>query len=341
MGPATFYTVSNARYFVGTVGLLNSLRLTGNAGELVVLDAGLTGRQRARLEPHCRVVEIPADLATTAVLFKAFPFHLQPSGLVVVIDSDIIVTGPLDGIVAAAERGAICAVPDRDDDRWYGEWEDRFGLTGPPRRQTYVNSGFVALSTLRWPGLLQRWWEVCQRIPSPETRTHGSTVDSPFWDADQDALNAILMSEVPAEGLMLLPYHRHPAHHADRRRTEVRDARTLACSHEGEPTAFVHYVGKRKAWESEGAWRRGMRDDAYVRLMPRVLLAEDVPVRLAASELPRLGPARRRREAPGALPGRPASDPRTGRPARRAAAGRPDTRAAGQVSITRGVGRRG
>ena len=33
------------RFFLGTVALLNSLRLTGNVGELVVLDAGLTAER--------------------------------------------------------------------------------------------------------------------------------------------------------------------------------------------------------------------------------------------------------------------------------------------------------
>ena len=46
----TYFTVSTHRFFLGTVALLNSLRLTGNAGELVVLDAGLTPDERELLE---------------------------------------------------------------------------------------------------------------------------------------------------------------------------------------------------------------------------------------------------------------------------------------------------
>jgi hypothetical protein len=42
----THYTVSDHRYFLGTVALLNSLSLTGTVGELVVLDAGLRPKQR-------------------------------------------------------------------------------------------------------------------------------------------------------------------------------------------------------------------------------------------------------------------------------------------------------
>ena len=49
---STYYTIANAPFFPGLVALLNSLRLSGNAGELVVLDRGLEEEQRELLEPH-------------------------------------------------------------------------------------------------------------------------------------------------------------------------------------------------------------------------------------------------------------------------------------------------
>src|SRR6187551_3977245 len=56
---ATFYTIADAGFFPGLVALLNSLRLTGNAGELVALDRGLTPAQRELLAGHVSVVDLP------------------------------------------------------------------------------------------------------------------------------------------------------------------------------------------------------------------------------------------------------------------------------------------
>ena len=51
--PATFYTVTDAEFFPGTVALLNSLRLVGHREPLVVLDNGLTPEQRDAARPGC------------------------------------------------------------------------------------------------------------------------------------------------------------------------------------------------------------------------------------------------------------------------------------------------
>jgi hypothetical protein len=51
-GQEVSYTISDAAFFPRTVMLLNSLRLTGNVGSLVVLDAGLEPGQPRLLEPH-------------------------------------------------------------------------------------------------------------------------------------------------------------------------------------------------------------------------------------------------------------------------------------------------
>jgi hypothetical protein len=51
----THYTVSDHRFFLGTVALRNSLRLIGNGGEVVVLDVGLTATEREMLSDHATV----------------------------------------------------------------------------------------------------------------------------------------------------------------------------------------------------------------------------------------------------------------------------------------------
>ncbi len=54
---ATFYTVTDAEFFPGTVALLNSLRLMGHREPLVVLDDGSATEQRERLDRVAAVVD--------------------------------------------------------------------------------------------------------------------------------------------------------------------------------------------------------------------------------------------------------------------------------------------
>jgi hypothetical protein len=296
---ATFYTVSDSRYFLGTVALLNSLRLTGNQGPLVVLDAGLSSLQRNRLSRHCKIAELPGEVKANPLLFKAFPYYLGATGTVVIVDSDIIVTQSLEPILMEAERGRICAVPDPHDLRRHDEWQEIFDLEGRPRRQTYVNSGFLAFSVWHWPRLLEWWWQVCQRIP-PERVTvgriglshpkvvvpdgpprHGST--DPFADGDQDALNALLMTELPAEALSLLPSEVE-VFRVHLMQARIVDRRTLACRFRARQTLLLHYNSRPKPWEN-AAWAQ-VRRDPYVSLLPRVLLDKGVALRLERRDLP-------------------------------------------------------
>ena len=92
---ATFYTIADAGFFPGLVALLNSLRLTGNAGELVALDRGLTPAQRELLEGHVSVVDLPEAPAGSPILLKPYPGQVGATGTIVLVDSDMIVTRPL------------------------------------------------------------------------------------------------------------------------------------------------------------------------------------------------------------------------------------------------------
>jgi hypothetical protein len=278
--PARFFTVADAGFYPGVVALLNSLRLTGHAQELVVLDAGLARAQRRALGEHATIAELPAGTDRHPVALKAYPAVLGAGGTVVVIDSDMIVAASLEPYLAPAAAGRVCAFPDPpwSRARWFAEWELLFGLAAPPRRQTYVNTGFVAVSTAHRPELLRRWWEVCNRIPR-ERVFRGEVLSEPFYAGDQDALNAVLMSEVPADALEVLPEYA-----SYRERVVVEDEVTLACSFEGRPQAILHEALRPKVWHPRG-WRR-LRANAYVRLLPRVLFADDVALRLDPSAVP-------------------------------------------------------
>ena len=282
---ATFYTISSAGYFPGTVALLNSLRLTGNAGELVVLDRGLLPEQRARLEQHARVVDLPDDAEGHPTLTKPFPRLFEPRGVIVLVDSDMVVSRPLDDVVGRAAEGKILLFADHRShrDRWFAEWAEAFQLRAPLRRQTYVNAGFVVFDVDRWPQLLERFWDTCRLIPPAKVFAE---FNQPFWAGDQDALNALLQSEFPEEAIEVLPDHGE-AYPDDLLRVEIVDQGSLASTLDGQPVTILHYSLGPKAWQRK-AWPR-VRDDAYTRLMPRLLFGEDCALTARAGARSRSG----------------------------------------------------
>jgi hypothetical protein len=292
----TYYSVANARFFPGAVAMLNSLRLTGNEGELVFLDDGLSEDQRRRLEPYARLQAMSRDAVARPTLLKPSVHELHAGGVAVLIDSDIVVTSALDDIVDRAAEGKVCAYPDHPDalTRIFEEWVEVFGLQAPLHQRTYVNAGFLAVGGDLAPRLLRRWWETTERLLeepwTPDAR-------SPTWDLDQDSLNALLMSEVAPDEVVDLQGMALPP---ELYRTRVADERTLASTLDGRPVRLLHYTGTPKPWDARG-WTRSRRD-AYTELLPRLLFADDVPIRLRLDEVPVwLRPTRAGRRALSAL----------------------------------------
>lgn len=280
-----FYTVSQSSYFPGLVALINSLRLTGHSGRLFVLDLDFGPEQHTRLQDHCTLIRLDTPDGINPLLLKGYPEVIGvEDDVAVMIDSDIIVTGSLMPAVELALAGKICAYPDADDDRWFSEWEHLFSLAASPRRQTYVNSGFIAFSTKHWPALLSRWRELSEAIPTSATRAGGAKKDTPLWDGDQDALNALLMSEIPAEAIHLLPRDEAPTHPRDRVVATVQDERRLICICRGARTTLLHAAGNPKPWQM----RRSAltQADCFARLLPRVLFADDVVLRASRRDVP-------------------------------------------------------
>jgi len=274
---ARFYTITDAAFFVGTVALLNSLRLVGHDEELVVLDRGLTAAQRERLDPHCSFVTLADDFAD-AYLVKPFPALFAPTGVVVLMDSDMIATTSLDPVIELAEAGKICVYPDHpvDLDRWFPEWYELFDLGAPLRRAPYMNAGFVAVSVDDNPTFLSRWWDACQQV----AERRGVLVDpEPLAQLDQDALNAILSSEVRDDEI-----ERLPAYEWDLRRVRIVDAHSLVCAAGEVRQPLLHAAVRPKAWQDDG-WRR-LQLTAYLRLLLRVLFGSDVRLPLEPADVP-------------------------------------------------------
>jgi hypothetical protein len=286
-----FFTIADAGYYPGLVALVNSLRLHGHTDPISVLDVGLTEAQRSEISAECDLVLLPPGAPQNPWLLHPLVCQLRLARTTVYIDCDIIVTSPLDQLLATARRGAICAFADYQEDRWVAAWKNIFGLSDPPRRQPYVNAGFIAFSTDHFPLLLERWSECCKRIAHTTGSAGEFDLASPTALASQDALNALLMSEVGAETLAV-QHSRYVAQGAwELAKTRVIDRRLLECRRDGVPATLLHYWGQPKPWEAAAG--PDLRRTAYLCCLRRLLNGDDVAVQTAQPRVRWLAPGMR------------------------------------------------
>jgi hypothetical protein len=281
--PVRFFTSADSRFFVGSAAMLNSLAASGNRGDAFVVDVGLRPDQRARLARTAEVLTLPPALGGLHPLFAKLTADLFWSdGIVVLLDSDMVVTAPLDRLVEQAAAGKIAVHPDHEitRGRQFPEMVTTFELKAPLRPQRTVNTSPLALSLEHWPNFLERWREACERLP-PDWPERGF---GPLGLADQDALNAILMSEVPPEAIWIGP-ETSTVHADELAAVQILDEGTLTCLHRGETPVVLHYGLSPKAWHEAG-WRRVRAADAYIRLLRRLLFAPDVGIRARRGEVP-------------------------------------------------------
>ena len=284
------FTISDENYFLGTVGLLNSLRRTGHDLPLTVLDRGLAAWQLDLLEPHCEVRRRPSDRSPMLRKLDA-PLATDADG-VLLLDSDIIVAGSLAPLLGPMAQGRVVACADHAIDRWFPEWASLFALEAPLRHGAYLNSGAVAISRALRPGVLERWRELCDVVHlhkaddvGPRPRT------DPLWTSDQEAMNALLLSEVPEEHVRRLT-DTTMVLGDDLARTRLRDPRTLRCTHDGQPVTLLHAIGRVKPWQARA--RRELRPTAYASCLREVLARPGDGVHVPVSRVPlwlRRGPA--------------------------------------------------
>jgi hypothetical protein len=195
----------------------------------------------------------------------------------VLIDTDMIATRPLDELFEAAEGGRIVAIRDPRS-RHCPAWAEAFGHERA-RSGPYVSSGLIGLGG----DIGTRTLELLDR--------HRDTVDfeRTFWRrndrsyeflyADQDLLNAALSTEIGHDHALALdsrlaatPPYRH---------LRIRDAGTLSCEFRGglAPLVVHQYVRK--------PWLEPTFDGVYSRLLRRLLTGDDVAVRVPERDLPK------------------------------------------------------
>ncbi|MBW4663410.1 MAG: hypothetical protein KME01_04290 [Chroococcus sp. CMT-3BRIN-NPC107] len=280
----TFYTICNSKYFLGVVGLLNSLRVVGHQQKIVVLDCGLTSRQQEILRPHCTLYSLPKEEAKNPLQYKPFPYLLPTQGTVVIIDSDMLVTRNLETILNSAKQGKICLFPDLSLDRHFPEWQEVFKLDKSPRQQIHINSGFVVFSVEHHPNLLTQWWQACEQIFALPTVYEGASLNCAYANGDQDALNAILASSYSEDSLELQSNKEEiflPFLH----RVKIADIKTLACEYGDREVTILHSNNQPKPWDVKNLPML-IKQCSYAQLLRRLFTGKDVAIKLSSSDLP-------------------------------------------------------
>jgi hypothetical protein len=286
--PAAFYCVSSEIYFLGAAALVNSLRLLGHTEPVFVLDCGLSRAQREQLDGHATVV--PAPPGTPPYLLKTIaPLH-HPAEVMVLIDADVIVTRPLDDVIERAASGRVVAV-EHGTERFFPEWGPLLGLEAP-RRRTYVSSSLVLLGGAPGGEVIRLMHEAQPRADmrgSPFStaerrrplvvRVSPEGVEDPFFYADQDVLNAVLAAAIDPARVIELDRRLEAIPPFEGLR--VVDELALRCAYDDgvEPYAVHHLTAK--------PWLEKTRFGVYTQLLGRLLLGDDVPVRVRRGDLPR------------------------------------------------------
>lgn len=272
---AAFYCVADARYFLGAVGLVNSLRLLGHDERIFLLDCGLTPEQSRLLGSQVTLVRAPSDAPPT--LLKEIGPLRHPAETMVLIDTDVVVTRPLTELIENARGGRVVAFKN-DLDRFLPAWGELLDL-GPVRRQPYLSFAFVAMGGSVGPRILRLIADRQARIDFDRTYWREQEMtDYPLLFADQDVLNAILATSVEADRVVAL--EQRLAALPPFEGLTVSDEHSLRCAYADgvEPYLLHHWLVK--------PWLERTHHGVYSRLLRRLLVGSDVAVRVPEAGLP-------------------------------------------------------
>lgn len=271
------YSVSNSAHFPGVVALLNSLRLVGHEEPLIIVDAGLTAEQRARLAPHARVIAAPPGMP--AVFLAPYGPMLEPAEVAVLLDADTIVVRALGELLAEATSGRFVTVLNAppNHDRFFPEWRAALSL-GELRRMPYINAGQMIIPAAIGARIYGPWTRGQTTIGTEMTRYGRAKLDDSFYFADQDVLNAVIAAELDPPEIVILDHRLAP--HPPFPGLELVDETRLVCRYrDGERPFILHHIMAKP-------WLSSTPINIYSRLLSRLLLAPDVRLPLAPDEIP-------------------------------------------------------
>jgi hypothetical protein len=268
------YCVADDRYFPGAVGLINSLRLLGHDEPIELLDCGLTGEQRELLAREVTLTPAPSD-APPWLLKTELPLQ-RPAEVMLLLDTDMVATRSLAPLAEQAARGRV-VVFDDPLDRHVAEWGELLDL-GAARRGPYVSSAAICIDRSLGGEVLELLADRQSRVDFARTYWRENEPDYAFRYADQDVLNAILATRIDVDRIVVL--EDRLAATPPFAGLRLRDETTLRCTYaDAEMPFLVHHHGARP-------WLEPTHDGVYSRLLRRLLLRDDVPIRIDESQLP-------------------------------------------------------
>jgi hypothetical protein len=271
------YAVSDSRFFLGAVALVNSLRLVGHEEPIFLVDAGLTLEQRRLLSDHVTIIS--ASEGEHSVFLMPFGPLEHPAEVAVLLDVDIIVLRPLTELIEAARGGRLVAFVNSEPnhDRFFPEWSQALEL-GPMQRRPYLAAGQLFVPQALGERLLPLWAEGQRKISLATTRYGRARLTDPFYFADMDVFNAIVAARLEDDELVMIEHRLAP--HPPFADVRLIDADGLACRFTDgtQPFLLHHILGK--------PWLTATRTTLYSLLLPRLLLSDDVALRLEPKDLP-------------------------------------------------------
>jgi hypothetical protein len=272
--PVAFYCVSDDRYFLGAVGLINSLRLVGHTEPIYLLDCGLTEAQREALAPEVGLVAGPVDEAPHVL--KAIAPRQNPAEVMALIDTDMIVTRSLEPLLDEARRGKVVG-GSAEMDRFCPEWATLLDL-GTVEPRPYLSTGLVVIGGSLREELIRLVDERRDRVDFELTFWRRNVADYPLLHADQDLINAALAARASPEQIVVFDprLSASPPFHGLR----VVDERALRCAYEDgtEPFVVHHWLAK--------PWLEPTYHGVYSRLLRRLLIGDDLAIRVPESQIP-------------------------------------------------------
>ena len=238
-----FYCVCDERYFLGAVGMVNSLRLLGHEDPVYVLDCGLTPAQRDLLAAHVILVEGPSDVPP--YMLKTIAPRKHPSPVTVLIDTDVIVTRPLTDLISAAAGGQVVGFQNNTD-RFFAEWGTLLDL-GTARKRPYVSVSLVLLGGTQGEEVLRLMDDRQPRVDFDQTLYGRNAPGYPFIYPEQDVLNAIISTRIEPGSLLAIDERFEAIPPFDG--LEAVDPETLRCVFDdGAEPYFLHHFMDRKPW---------------------------------------------------------------------------------------------
>jgi hypothetical protein len=272
-----FFTVSDSRFFLGAVALVNSIRLVGHSEPIFLIDAGLTSKQQDMLSSEVRLIGAPAGVPP--MLMKMVGPLKHPAAVAILLDADSIVLCQLTELIAAARGGRLVAFSDNapNRDRFFPDWERTLGL-GPIRRQPYLASGHLVVPDSLNPRLLQPWGEGQTKIDLRRTLLGRGKLSDPFYFPDMDVFNAVAAAHLEPDEVIVLDHRLAPFPPFEGLR--LIDPDRLLCSYsDGVRPFLLHHILAKP-------WLKATRTNIYSLLLPRLLLRPDVALTLDAEQVP-------------------------------------------------------